>query len=242
MIDIDLFRKTLTDDDGYIEFGDTIPIELFELMCISKTERVKSLFKKTNGYSRGNHTFFVQQKCAKCNEIDTLEMGKSMLFKAISTHKRLLKKGEQGGYVCEECREMEEDLERQEGGQYAAGHRYKMNISTEKYISVLLNPNKSWRPNVKCNKFRVIKNVSVDWDKIKEYIRGMDYYDFLKTPYWKAISEKVRKRANFRCQMCNSNNNLCVHHRSYENHGDEVHHLKDLICICKDCHTKYHFK
>lgn len=81
-----------------------------------------------------------------------------------------------------------------------------------------------------------------DWSYLKDYICDMDYYDFLKTPYWKAIAEKVRYKADYKCQICNSSEGLNVHHRSYENHGDELHHMEDLICICKDCHEKHHFE
>ena len=93
--------------------------------------------------------------------------------------------------------------------------------------------------------FLVIKrilNANVDWKIIKGYINDINYCDFLKTPYWKAISERVKYKAKYKCQICNSTDNLCVHHRSYSSHGDEVHNLEDLICICQDCHTKHHFE
>lgn len=70
----------------------------------------------------------------------------------------------------------------------------------------------------------------------------MDYHDFLETPYWKTISEKVKIKANYRCQLCNSNIGLNTHHRCYDNHGDELHHMKDLICVCEECHNNHHNK
>ena len=58
---------------------------------------------------------------------------------------------------------------------------------------------------------------------------------------WKAIAARVRGRAKYRCQMCNSNAVISAHHRSYRWHGDEHKHLEDLFAICQDCHEKHHF-
>ena len=52
MIDIDLFRKILS-EDGYIECGDTIPLELFELMGKYPKDKVKRLFKKVSNTDYG---------------------------------------------------------------------------------------------------------------------------------------------------------------------------------------------
>lgn len=36
---------------------------------------------------------------------------------------------------------------------------------------------------------------------------------------------------------------LNVHHRNYDCHGKEHKHYKaDLICLCEDCHQKFHDK
>jgi len=66
--------------------------------------------------------------------------------------------------------------------------------------------------------------------------------EFLLTPYWKAIAEKTKKKAGFKCLMCNGKNNLATHHRTYDNHGDELYHMEDLVVICEDCHAKFHDK
>jgi len=68
----------------------------------------------------------------------------------------------------------------------------------------------------------------------------MEYSDFLKTPYWKGVSEKKKSQAEFKCQLCSSNANLATHHRTYETHGYEINYLKDLIVLCKECHSKFH--
>jgi hypothetical protein len=81
-----------------------------------------------------------------------------------------------------------------------------------------------------------------DHNQISHFIKKMNYYIFLKTPYWKLISAEIRRKFKFRCVMCDSNKNLRVHHKNYEFHGFE--HTKNgfnsLTCVCNDCHSKHH--
>jgi len=72
--------------------------------------------------------------------------------------------------------------------------------------------------------------------------RQEEYREYLKTDYWKKVSLEVKARANFRCQVCNSPNQLNAHHRTYANKGNELEHLDDLTCLCKQCHSLYHGK
>ena len=71
-------------------------------------------------------------------------------------------------------------------------------------------------------------------------LRKLDYSEFLKTPYWKTVGEAVKSRAGWRCENCGETRNLQVHHKTYEHHGDEIHHLQDLVCLCRECHAKVH--
>lgn len=74
-------------------------------------------------------------------------------------------------------------------------------------------------------------------------IKQMKYQDFLRTPYWKVVSQQVREDAGNKCQICNDGSKtLHVHHRNYSIHGMEHDNLKDLICLCEDCHAKFHNK
>lgn len=66
------------------------------------------------------------------------------------------------------------------------------------------------------------------------------YSAFLNTIYWKTVSEEVKRRAGYRCQLCNSDKNLNAHHRCYDHKGTEVLHMEDLICLCHDCHEHHH--
>lgn len=68
------------------------------------------------------------------------------------------------------------------------------------------------------------------------------YNDYLKTDYWKRVAEAVKKRADYKCQLCNSQHDLCAHHRDYSHRGNELNYLNDLVCLCRRCHEIFHGK
>ena len=74
----------------------------------------------------------------------------------------------------------------------------------------------------------------------QEELKRMPYAQYLQTAHWKLLSEKVKRRAKYRCQLCNVQSIMNVHHRTYERRGHE--YLKDLICLCAGCHAKFHDK
>ena len=144
-------------------------------------------------------------------------------------------------FLCANCKEAirKRNLERSKERQVDLIKIRKEN--TEVYIKRYLDPSNSWKKGVKTyQKINDLKELYINQKEVEEYIKDMDYYDFLETPYWKAIAEYIRKRADYKCQLCNSTENLNVHHRTYEHHGDELNNLRDLICICEDCHYKFH--
>jgi hypothetical protein len=65
-----------------------------------------------------------------------------------------------------------------------------------------------------------------------------DYKEYLKSDYWKDIKQQVHKMDNNKCIICESENNLCVHHTTYDYLGNE--RLDLLVTLCKKCHYKYH--
>ena len=64
------------------------------------------------------------------------------------------------------------------------------------------------------------------------------YRRYLRSKTWRRKREKVLKRDEYRCRICNSELRLQVHHRTYKDlwHERQV----DLITICKACHTLFH--
>ena len=71
-------------------------------------------------------------------------------------------------------------------------------------------------------------------------ITKSQYQVYLLTPYWREVSRAVKKRAGFRCQLCNSPLDLHAHLRTSVHQGQKLNHLDDLICLCKKCHKNFH--
>ncbi len=69
-------------------------------------------------------------------------------------------------------------------------------------------------------------------------ISKLPYPEFLKTPEWRQIREAALERAGHRCQVCNSADELQVHHRDYSNKPLEM--LSDLTVLCDGCHGIFH--
>lgn len=67
--------------------------------------------------------------------------------------------------------------------------------------------------------------------------------DLVQVPYkeylhWRKIRVEAIARANHRCQLCNKDNILHVHHRTYERLRKEL--PEDLIVLCQSCYLKFH--
>lgn len=69
-------------------------------------------------------------------------------------------------------------------------------------------------------------------------MRQMPYKDYLQTSFWQLIREWIIEKRGAKCQICNSTENINVHHRSYENLGDERE--EDLVVLCQSCHEIFH--
>lgn len=63
---------------------------------------------------------------------------------------------------------------------------------------------------------------------------------YLMSPQWKELREKILTRDNHECIMCGSSFNLHVHHLTYEHFTHEQ--MDDLITLCSYCHSKIHNK
>ncbi len=74
-------------------------------------------------------------------------------------------------------------------------------------------------------------------DRIAE-LKRMPYEEYLNTLEWGEKRAKALDRAEYRCQVCNSPDGLQVHHRTYENKGEEK--PEDLTVLCEKCHSIYH--
>jgi len=67
-----------------------------------------------------------------------------------------------------------------------------------------------------------------------------EYEKYLKSAHWLKKRMEALVRANYECQICESQVDLQVHHKTYDNIGDEQD--DDLIVVCEVCHTKHHLE
>lgn len=68
----------------------------------------------------------------------------------------------------------------------------------------------------------------------------MNYQEYLESDRWKALAAETRRLANNRCQVCNSDGELHIHHRTYDRIGNELQ--SDLVALCASCHALFHGK
>jgi len=66
------------------------------------------------------------------------------------------------------------------------------------------------------------------------------YQTYLRSDEWAAKREAALDRAAHRCQVCNDDDRLQVHHRTYARLYDE--RPLDLTVLCGDCHALAHGK
>lgn len=69
-------------------------------------------------------------------------------------------------------------------------------------------------------------------------LRCMPYRDYLQTQEWAEKREQQLVEDGWRCRICNSDEGLQVHHRTYANRGSEQ--PGDLITLCAGCHRTFH--
>lgn len=75
-------------------------------------------------------------------------------------------------------------------------------------------------------------------EKRLQELRTMPYQAYLQTPEWQEKRDQALESAGHRCQLCNSDDSLNVHHRSYERRGNEE--SSDLTVLCRACHSLFH--
>lgn len=70
---------------------------------------------------------------------------------------------------------------------------------------------------------------------------SMDYKDYIANhPHWQTVRAARYKFDSGRCVVCHRElpNGYETHHLNYMHLGNE--HMRDVITLCSDCHTKFH--
>lgn len=66
------------------------------------------------------------------------------------------------------------------------------------------------------------------------------YREYLASEAWQIRRKWKLEQADHRCQVCNSDEQLHVHHRTYDRLGNEREN--DLTVLCRDCHALFHHR
>ena len=217
------------DNERLLDDGDVITEDIIEILS-KRQDRFTDCFVKYKD-KRTCH-FEVILPCEKCGKMAMKQWAKTTL------REYLFGKRFRHKFLCEDCEQAKNNNEKKQ----KAINEVEAEKEVERYISYYLNPNNAWKEGTsQYEKENLVENVGFD-NQIRDYINQMEYKDFLQTPYWKAIAGKIRRKADYKCQMCGKKTTLSVHHRSYEYHGLEHtwNGQRELIAICQDCHDKFH--
>lgn len=71
-------------------------------------------------------------------------------------------------------------------------------------------------------------------------LQEMPYEEYLKTSEWNEMRKRILERDGYRCRVCNTDEALHVHHRTYARRGHED--TNDLTTLCQVCHEDFHAK
>lgn len=67
-----------------------------------------------------------------------------------------------------------------------------------------------------------------------------NYKKYIHSDEWARKRNLVLKRDNYTCQACLINKASDIHHRTYENLGNEL--MWELVSVCRGCHERIHNK
>ena len=142
--------------------------------------------------------FCVEIKCKGCGDIFEDRMGKNALSDYIRDKEPRFK-SDQVQYPCPKCHRNQKNKEKIDQQEYNERRKQRVIDDTKKYIEVYLDPQNKWNKESKNRqKMDQIRIGYEDVDEIANHIKSLDYYDFLETPYWKAIAEYTKLKASFR--------------------------------------------
>lgn len=142
-------------------------------------------------------------------------------------------------YLCSKCAlavDTEIMIAEKEFEERRDAQRAKQDRDSDLGISEIISGEKKSSPSKRF--YTMVQFASID----PGVLQAMPYDEFLQTIYWDIIRGYKLYKAHYKCELCNQNGQLHVHHKTYENHGNEHEHLDDLIVLCRDCHAKFHNK
>lgn len=237
MIDVDFIKMKIfkLEESKKIQEGDYISDEIVQILKQGSIPTRRDCFADSNGGK-----YLVDVSCNECGKIIRKELTKTSTLDYLRGAKT---------HLCDDCFKIEEERKKQQKEKQNEETRQieeKIAKNTQWYISNYISPTRVWCEGVtiktKINQV-IYPEYTINHKSVCEAIQDLTYDNFLCTPYWSAISLYAKSLAKFKCQLCNSSDNLQTHHKTYARHGYE-HMTKvikeDLIVLCEECHTKFH--
>ena len=78
------------------------------------------------------------------------------------------------------------------------------------------------------------------WNTRNSKLKFDNYSEYLKSEEWKKVKYKISKRPFYhKCYICNTKNNLEIHHRSYKWINTKLY-MMNLVALCRNCHQLIH--
>lgn len=87
------------------------------------------------------------------------------------------------------------------------------------------------------NRYQLSSNYHQQLDLARKVVKKRQY---MQSQKWRLLSNYIKVRDKHQCQLCNSKQQLEVHHQTYENLFNEKE--EDLITLCRNCHQQIHNK
>lgn len=232
------FCKMRFEKTHFINIGMKIENDLLrklqKLVKETSLQIVTDCIEGSNDFQTNRTSYNVEVNCKTCGKKMYKQLSKTKLKDVLANNL---------DFDCPECFENYLNKQSIKGKEYREQLKQRKQQYTKIVIENYINPACSWKEEIpKEDYYSRLGNFMyyADEAEIAEKIKELDYRDFLQTPYWKAIAYEKKKKANFRCELCNKKGLLNVHHKTYERHGYEFYNLKDLIVLCDDCHKKFH--
>ena len=235
------YLKTISDKKKFIYCDYEFSEEEFDRLCdISKKYKLSRVRRCFYNSDKPSHLqkYKLILTCKVCGKKETVYVSGTKMIDIIK--EKIKRKFE---YTCCFClfnqeREMQKKKQLKEQINKKENHDIAFNVFEE----LIINPNAHWNRGVSV--FKKIDEIKsylrfVDSSEVKEMIKKLEYKEFLRTPYWKAISE-YKKYENKKCQLCSSTDNLHVHHTNYRILGEEIFKMDELTVLCDKCHNKFH--
>ena len=202
---------------------------------------------------RNGPPFYTQVQCNLCKSLREEPLHKTNLVFYMEELRRIHLLGADVNFVsvstCDKCKKdfkaKKEESENRRSKEKSDAVRLQMEKNTTELCTCFLLPNNqpSNKSTWKHAEERMQQLIYFCYQQhVEEKIKSMEYNDFLRTPYWRIVAHAVKRKHRFKCVMCNSSNNLRVHHKNYDFHGKEHTYegMASLTCVCESCHSKHH--